>query len=490
MPPTEDFIDRQDALDMLAVMGDLSMGQPTDHSQRVAGLSTALARQLGWEDEAVEQVRLVALLRWSGCTANASEIATTMSDDVSGRAAMLALQYDKIELLVPMQNVAAHAQLVSSIHCEVSSLVAESLGLDGAVRAALGCVFEHWDGSGQPKGLMRDAIPAAAMVVCACSELEVLSRVHELAPALQLMRHRSSVVYPAHQVDCIVEHADSWLHRVAMALSVGQNPTNPGISPPVAMDLIGHAIDLKLPWLLGHSRAVVDCADAMAQQLRLPPGRRSTLRQAAWLHGLGRVAIANRVWNLPGILTAACWEQVRLAPYWTSRAARRIERLQAAADLASHAFERLDGSGYFRGMAAQSTPMDSRILAAAVAWVALRADRPWRAAVSADAALAALHADGDGRRFDAEVLEALRAWVWPQAAPHKPKRDAGSVLTAREREVLRRISLGDSNKEAAKRLGISPSTVRTHLESVFKKLDCKTRAAVTLRASMQGLLDG
>ena len=98
--------------------------------------------------------------------------------------------------------------------------------------------------------------------------------------------------------------------------------------------------------------------------------------------------------------------------------------------------------------------MESRILAAAGAWVA------------------------------------LRACVWPQATPHKPKRDAGSVLTAQEREVLRRISLGDSNKEAAKPLGISPSTVRTHLESVFKKLDCKTRAAVTLRASMQGLLDG
>jgi DNA-binding CsgD family transcriptional regulator len=62
------------------------------------------------------------------------------------------------------------------------------------------------------------------------------------------------------------------------------------------------------------------------------------------------------------------------------------------------------------------------------------------------------------------------------------------VLSARERDVLHRISLGDSNKMAAQRLGISPSTVRTHLESAFKKLDCKTRAACTLRASLLGLL--
>ena len=61
-------------------------------------------------------------------------------------------------------------------------------------------------------------------------------------------------------------------------------------------------------------------------------------------------------------------------------------------------------------------------------------------------------------------------------------------VTLRERKVLRRVALGDSNKEAAKRLDISPSTVRTQPESVFRKLGCKTRAASTLRASMLGLL--
>ena len=63
-----------------------------------------------------------------------------------------------------------------------------------------------------------------------------------------------------------------------------------------------------------------------------------------------------------------------------------------------------------------------------------------------------------------------------------------SLLTARELDVLQRVSLGDSNKEAAQNLGISPSTVRTHLESIFNKLGCKTRAACTLRASLLGLL--
>jgi DNA-binding NarL/FixJ family response regulator len=53
---------------------------------------------------------------------------------------------------------------------------------------------------------------------------------------------------------------------------------------------------------------------------------------------------------------------------------------------------------------------------------------------------------------------------------------------------LRRISLGESNKEVARVLAISPSTVRTHVESVFRKLECSTRAAATLKAFTLGLL--
>lgn len=94
MPDNEDLIDRQDALHVLAVMGDLSMGQPLDHSRRVAALSAAMARQIGWDAQAVAQMQQIALLRWSGCTANGSEIAATLGDDVKGRAAMQALQFD------------------------------------------------------------------------------------------------------------------------------------------------------------------------------------------------------------------------------------------------------------------------------------------------------------------------------------------------------------------------------------------------------------
>jgi DNA-binding NarL/FixJ family response regulator len=50
------------------------------------------------------------------------------------------------------------------------------------------------------------------------------------------------------------------------------------------------------------------------------------------------------------------------------------------------------------------------------------------------------------------------------------------------------VSRGASNKVVAQKLSISPSTVRTHIESVFRKLECSTRAAATLKATHLGLL--
>ena len=120
--------------------------------------------------------------------------------------------------------------------------------------------------------------------------------------------------------------------------------------------LVGDVIDLKLPWLLGHSRAVAELADTIGTTLSLAAPTRRPLRRAGWLHGLGRVAVPNAVWNRAGPLSAADWERARLSPYWTSRAAQQIGSLEAEAELASHVYERLDGSGYFRGSRLAVTP--------------------------------------------------------------------------------------------------------------------------------------
>src|SRR5580692_2870433 len=79
-----------DAVRALAFIGDLSMGQPTDHSPRTAWLAARIADEAGLDAAACAAVREASLLRWSGCTANAAGFAAALGDDVASREAMLA----------------------------------------------------------------------------------------------------------------------------------------------------------------------------------------------------------------------------------------------------------------------------------------------------------------------------------------------------------------------------------------------------------------
>ena len=484
----DDRIDLLDALRALAFMGDLSMAQPIDHSPRVAWLACQLARALGFDDAVIEDVHCIALLRWSGCTANAADVAATISDDVAGRGAMLAAQIERVEVLVRPEELPLRLTSIMAIHCEVSSVIADALGLAGSVAQALRCVFEHWDGSGRPLGLAGDAIPLPALVVSLCSDLEVLERVHGLHAALALLQGRSGVVYPDALVEVARVRAAGWIDELA------RDPSSMSAAPPAmrardaSLALVGDVIDLKLPWLLGHSRAVAGLAETLAARLGLPAATRRTLRRAGWLHGLGRVAVPNAVWNRAGPFSAADWERARLSPYWTSRAAQQVADLEVEAELASHACERLDGSGYFRGSRLAVTTLEFRVLPVACAWLALTAHRPWREALSEDRAMDHLRKEAALGRLDASVVAALESPGAAGEAPAARATQARPALSAREVDVLRRVSLGESNKEVALRLGISPATVRTHLESIFNKLNCQTRAAATLKASLRGLL--
>ncbi|WP_198089062.1 response regulator transcription factor, partial [Variovorax sp. E3] len=100
----------------------------------------------------------------------------------------------------------------------------------------------------------------------------------------------------------------------------------------------------------------------------------------------------------------------------------------------------------------------------------------------------ALRAEGDAGRLDPQAVAALTGHARPVAAAAVASGESAALLSSREVEVLGRISLGESNKEAARTLGISPSTVRAHLENIFRKLGCTTRAAATLKALTLGLL--
>lgn len=485
-----------DGIRALAFIGDLSMGQPTDHSPRVARLACRIAGAAGLGEDDLHAVQEAALLRWSGCTANAGNVAEVLGDDVAGREAMLAMRPGWSAPLARHGGAQA-LRPVAEIHCEVSAQVAAMLRLPARAQDILRNVFEAWDGGGLPSGAKGAAVPPGVFVVALAGDLEVFTRVYGLDRARELIRDKAGAAYPADLADMVVAHAQAWVRELdeddvsSTARSPSAGDPADGLRPTPAtlqlasMELIADIVDLKLPWMMGFSRAAATAAAACAQRLGAGEDTMQAVYRAGLVHGIGRAAVPNAIWEIPGRLSATAWEKVRLVPYWTARAGRQTGALADAAELGSYAYERVDGSGYFRSIGAPAIGLPAQILAAAVAWVALRSPRPWRSPMADAAAIACLRDEADRGRFDRRVIDALAAG--DAGSGDMPRAD-NALLTSRERDVLRAISLGGTNKEVARQLTLSPSTVRTHVENAFRKLECSTRAAATLKASALGLL--
>ena len=197
------------------------------------------------------------------------------------------------------------------------------------------------------------------------------------------------------------------------------------------------------------------------------------------------MALPTGTWEKRGNLTPGEWERVRIHPYLTERMLHQSEALAPLAAIAVQHRERLDGSGYPRGLTGPTISRAARLLAAADAYQAMREPRPYRAARSPDEAAAELRKDAAAGKLDTGAVEAVLG-----AAGHRvPRRHGGPAgLTPREIEVLRLLARGLSNKQIAAQLVISPKTVGNHVEHIYEKIDASSRTAAGLFAMQHGLL--
>lgn len=475
-----DGIGLEAAILALSMVGDLSMGQPLAQSHRTARLAQLLARSCSGEGDHIEVVRQVALLRWSGCTANAEGFARLLGNDVEGRNAMLSQTLGTAGLRAMRKSTP-----LAVVHCEVSGDIARTLGLGAAVEQGLRNVFEQYDGGGRPFGLRHPEVPEVVYQVVLAGDLEILSRVHGLDAALAWIASQGDRRYPASLAAELSRQARAWLEALHAPEASAPEPGKDGAKVPLT--LIGDVIDLKLPWLAGYSRRSAELVRQAARLWGLSELSAGQLGNAALIHGIGRAAVPNRIWNTAGTLLDGDFEQIRLVPYWTSRACSRIPELAVTGRLAASAYERLDGSGYFRELDSAALQPEHRLLAAALAWQALRSERPWRAAFTEREAEQLLLSEAQRGRFDPQACKTVVAAARGESAA-APGKAGNSPLSERETQILQCISIGQSNKEVARQLGISPSTVRTHVESVFRKLQCTTRAAATLKALTMGII--
>jgi HD-GYP domain-containing protein (c-di-GMP phosphodiesterase class II) len=383
------------------------------------------------------------------------------------------------------------AALIHS-HCLSASLMARQVGLDQAVAEAVECAFERWDGSGLPRGRRGDQIPLATRVVQLAETCEVHLRTRGTAGALAMTRERSGGQFDPMLVQALARcrdrinalpDQDVWTK--ALELAPDNDAMLRGADLDTLLSAVGDFADLKCPFTVGHSRAVAELSAAAATRMGLPPTEVDVVRRAAMVHDLGRMGVPNSVWERSAPLSESDHERIRLYPYLTGRILNRVQGLERVTAVAEAHRERLDGSGYPRGLNGSALPITQRILATADSYRGSLELRPHRPAQTPEAAANRLRSEADAGRLDPTTVEAVLG-----VAGHRPgRRTAGPAgLTTREVEVLGLLSQGLNSSEIARRLFISPKTVRNHLEHVYLKVGVTNRTGAVLFALGHGMV--
>ncbi len=500
----------------LSLATDLGVGEPLEHGLRTTVIAVRLAEALRLAENIRHAVYYVSLLRYAGCTAESNIDAALFGDEIAVRSVMLPAMFgSRAELFVTIARkirageplrwraaaiARAAVQLKSAFrkssagHCEVTQALAKRLGLEPEIQAALGDLFERWDGKGFPEGRRGEEIPLPVRLMQVAEDADLQFGLGGSTRAVEVIGERAGSAFDPGIADAFRRRASDLLAGLdAPSIwdeAIAAEPGAPAILQGPLLDegllVLADFADLKSPFTLGHSPAVAALAGAAGSHAGLGSAACLTLRRAGLVHDLGRVAITASIWNKAGPLSHDEEEKVRLHPYFTERVLKQPAFLEELGKIACRHQERLDGSGYHRGARATELSMPDRMLAAASSYEAMIEPRPHRPARPREEAAVLLRDEARAGRLDAAAVSAVLEAAGHEAGAVAVSHPAG--ITSREAEVLRLLARGLLTKQIANRLGISPKTADRHIQHIYEKIGVSTRAGATLFAMQHGLL--
>ena len=171
--------------------------------------------------------------------------------------------------------------------------------------------------------------------------------------------------------------------------------------------LLSDVLEFDDQYTANHSRSVVELVNAVAQEMGSDQSKHRELEFAAMLHDIGKIAIPKEILNKPSSLTD---EEYRIMMQHTIEGQFMLDRigglLGRVGETVRSCHERWDGNGYPDGLSGEAIPLTARIVFVCDAYNAMTTDRPYRRAMSSEAAVDELvtHA---GTQFDPVIVVAL-----------------------------------------------------------------------------------
>ncbi len=422
---------------------DIVEGQPAGHALRSCLIGMRLAEALDLDVGVRSDLFYALLLKDAGCSANASRMAAVLaSDDFAAKASSKLIDWSnprasmlwairnaapgsglrrRKQVLVGMRDEGELTRQFMEARCDRGAEIARMLFLSERTARAIRSLDEHWDGRGMPDGLRGEEIPIEARIACLSQTVEVFHRNGGIRAARSVARRRRGSWFDPQLVDAFLGFcgdSDFWATMETPDVSPWE-PAELALSADEArLDRIASAfarvIDAKSPFTARHSERVAELSDGAAAMLGFDTEDRRTLRRAALLHDIGKLAVSNRILDKPGRLSDAEFAAIKAHPLYTKRILERAPCFSAFAELAANHHEKLDGSGYPLGLTDAELDLPMRVLAVSDIYEALTAKRPYRNPLPPEAALEIIDRDIP-QKLDAQVRDALDAHL--SAAP-------------------------------------------------------------------------
>ena len=420
---------------------DLSTGQPIGHSVRTCVLGMRIAEELRLSAKTRSDLYYALLLKDCGCSGNASKTFHALgSDDLKAKRDVKTTDWTKtswesvryaLAHVAPGKpflersraifslalNQKRHARDVTKIRCERGSTLARLMGLSEVTASGILNLDEHWDGSGNPEHLRKYEIPAVSRIMLLAQTLENYSAAHGKEKAIEIVTERSRKWFDPDLVkaaQALHSRGNLWTDVAtdrAFQLGLELEPEQRMITDTDTMlDSVciafANIVDAKSPFTFNHSNGVANAAVGIARTLGLPREEIVFIRHAGLLHDLGKLGVSNAILEKPGKLDDEEWKSMRSHPFYTWKILCGIPGFDRLSEVAASHHEKLDGTGYFRGLTAEQMALEARILVVADIFDALAADRPYREAMPLEKVFAILRKDTP-HALDGACVDAL-----------------------------------------------------------------------------------
>jgi HD-GYP domain-containing protein (c-di-GMP phosphodiesterase class II) len=420
---------------------DITEGQPEGHCIRCCWIGMHIGREIHLPENQLWDLYYTLLLKDLGCSSNAARICELyLTDDLqfkrdfktvgdslpqvlhfvlkhTGLKAGLAERFRSVlTILRDGRNI---AQELIATRCQRGAEIARLLRFSEDVAQGIYSLDEHFNGQGRPEGLRAESIPIFSRIALLSQVIDVFQVADGAEAALEEIRDRSGVWFDPLLVDAfenVAKDENFWRHLqsaditqkvVALEPDAHEVPIDDDYLDDIAA-AFGQVVDSKSPYTSGHSARVALYTDMIAEALELSPARRRWLKRGALLHDVGKLGVSNSVLDKAGKLDISEWDEVKLHASYTETILSRISVFAELAKVAAAHHEKLDGTGYPKGLHAEQICLETRIITTADIFDAITAERPYRGAIPIPRTLEMmaenLHTAIDERCFEALKL--------------------------------------------------------------------------------------